>query len=169
MPGVVRVMGWTRSSASHLKTRDEAGWGRRQLKTVCSRSFREGERRRPPEPAVRPRPRRTTAVPGNLPHAVIAMPTDAMSTRPAGTSALCERHVAVPTHTCRPGFSKPARRSGRAPSGFASTKQPFVASGSRPGEATQCGGVEPPLVADSVRLVAPPQRGAPRLCASNHS
>ena len=75
-----------------------------RLETVCSRSFCEGERRRPPELAVRPRPWRTTAAPGNLPHAVIAMPDDAMSTRPGATSALCGRHVAVPTQSGSPTF-----------------------------------------------------------------
>ena len=35
------------------------------------------------------------------------------------------------TQTCLPGFSKAARRSGRAHSDFASTKRPFVATGSR--------------------------------------
>ena len=36
------------------------------------------------------------------------------------------------TQTRPPGFSKAARRSDRPPSGSASTKQPFVATGTRP-------------------------------------
>ncbi len=51
-----------------------------RLQTGCGRSFREGECRRPPEPAVRPLPRRLTAVVGKLPHAWLTMPADAMLT-----------------------------------------------------------------------------------------
>lgn len=46
-------------------------------------------------------------------------------------------HSVLPTQTCRSGFSKAARRSDRPLSGFASAKQPFIATWARSGHPGQ--------------------------------
>ena len=49
-------------------------------------------------------PGRMAAVPRKLPHAVLSMPADDVSTQPAAMSALCGRLMVVPTHFGRSGY-----------------------------------------------------------------
>ncbi len=85
-----------------------------QVKTGCGRSFREGEWRWPPGPVVQSLPGRMAAVPRKLPHAVLSMSADDVSTKPAAMSALCSCLMAVPTQR---SFSPPARRDSKADTG----------------------------------------------------
>jgi len=49
------------------------------------------------------------------------------------TTAVSTRQLEVSTQTCPSGFSEAARRSDRPLAGFASVKQPFIATRTRPG------------------------------------
>lgn len=77
-------------------------WTEWPFETGCGRSFREGEWRWPPGPAVQSLRGRMAAVPRKLPHAVLSMPADDVSTKPAAMSALCGRLMAVPTQRRQP-------------------------------------------------------------------
>ena len=86
------------ASPTRVAAQGKAAMWLLQHQTGCGRSLCRDEWRQRPEPAIRPSLRPVTAVARKLPYATFMMLACAMLNGCSAMSALCCRHMAVPTH-----------------------------------------------------------------------